>query len=279
MDVSEGGLPKFARQLRVLGYVPREPFDVYSSVSVRELTVWLEEHCFEYLDEREQQRLRANDEQWLETTFTWYVQLLGCPFQFATSSSMSDLQRATTVEWMLNYALGLRYQSNAAQFNAAAASRVQRVRVEQLKQHVTVDTRAPRFVAAVRELAASAGLPRDFEDSDAADVLLACAREGVRLLRKEAVMDVEEDEEVEKDGKDEKQQQQQQDAAVQPISESFPLGFDTGDKDLNDAARVLRLLYSEDLRGLQSRINELLVRVQTITFDPQVDAALGQVGR
>lgn len=42
---------------------------------------------------------------------------------------------------------------------------------------------------------------------------------------------------------------------------------------------VLKLLFVQDLRDLQTRINEALVAVQTVTADPRTDTSLGRVGR
>lgn len=56
-------------------------------------------------------------------------------------------------------------------------------------------------------------------------------------------------------------------------------GFDLGDPVLNEAAKVLRLLHIQELRDLQTRINELIVAVQEITADPKTDQSLGKVGR
>ena len=69
-----------------------------------------------------------------------------------------------------------------------------------------------------------------------------------------------------------------------PKGEPFPfkdadLGFDTGDKDLNEAAKILRLLHIQDLRTLQTRINETIVSIQAITANPKTDTRLGKVGR
>ncbi|XP_077957899.1 RNA transcription, translation and transport factor protein isoform X4 [Gasterosteus aculeatus] len=57
------------------------------------------------------------------------------------------------------------------------------------------------------------------------------------------------------------------------------LGFDTGDATLNEAAQILRLLHIEELRELQTRINEAIVAVQAIIADPKTDHRLGKVGR
>ncbi|MBN3288737.1 RTRAF protein, partial [Polyodon spathula] len=61
--------------------------------------------------------------------------------------------------------------------------------------------------------------------------------------------------------------------------EKHLLGFDTGDATLNEAAAILRLLHIEELRDLQTRINEAIVAVQAIIADPKTDHRLGKVGR
>ncbi|XP_047989652.1 RNA transcription, translation and transport factor protein [Leguminivora glycinivorella] len=42
---------------------------------------------------------------------------------------------------------------------------------------------------------------------------------------------------------------------------------------------VLKLLFVQDLRDLQTKINEALVAVQKVTADPRTDTKLGRVGR
>lgn len=56
-------------------------------------------------------------------------------------------------------------------------------------------------------------------------------------------------------------------------------GFNMGDKMLDNAARGLSLLYIQDLRNLQTRINETIVAVQNITANPKTDTKLGKVGK
>lgn len=48
---------------------------------------------------------------------------------------------------------------------------------------------------------------------------------------------------------------------------------------MNRAANVLRLLYINDLRQLQTSVNAMIVQVQSLTANPKTDTKLGKVGR
>ena len=55
-------------------------------------------------------------------------------------------------------------------------------------------------------------------------------------------------------------------------------GFDIEDKNLNYAASVLRYLFMNDLRQLQTNINECIVSLQSLTANPVTDTKMGKVG-
>ncbi|XP_074605140.1 RNA transcription, translation and transport factor protein [Brevipalpus obovatus] len=57
------------------------------------------------------------------------------------------------------------------------------------------------------------------------------------------------------------------------------LGFQVSDKQLERPAKVLRMLYLNDMRDLQNNINRTIVKIQEITAHPKTDSNLGQVGR
>lgn len=69
-------------------------------------------------------------------------------------------------------------------------------------------------------------------------------------------------------------------AALEELaSTAHTLGFSTGDVQVDRAAAVLRLLYIDDLRELQTQVNEVIALTQEYTANPITDARLGQVGR
>lgn len=50
------------------------------------------------------------------------------------------------------------------------------------------------------------------------------------------------------------------------------------DPDLDEAAKILRLLQVHSTRDLQTAINETIVSVQSVTANPKTDTKLGKVG-
>jgi RLL motif containing protein 1 len=75
-------------------------------------------------------------------------------------------------------------------------------------------------------------------------------------------------------------------ALKQPILEGKPfpifdgVGMNQKDEDIEQAARILRLLQIQSVREIQTIINETIVETQLLTSDgPKTDTRLGQVGR
>ena len=62
------------------------------------------------------------------------------------------------------------------------------------------------------------------------------------------------------------------------VLQNTPLGFSTNHAKVDLAAKVLRLMYINDLRDLQTMINETIVLMQEHTADPKTEAHLGRVG-
>jgi len=57
------------------------------------------------------------------------------------------------------------------------------------------------------------------------------------------------------------------------------LGFTTGDKLVDAAAIILRVLYVSDVRSSQNQLNEIVTFLQRFTANPKTNPNLGKVGR
>lgn len=67
-----------------------------------------------------------------------------------------------------------------------------------------------------------------------------------------------------------------------PVGQAYPIkGSDQyifADKNMDEAAKILRLLQIQSVRQVQTSVNENIVAVQEITADPKTDSKLGKVG-
>lgn len=122
----------------------------------------------------------------------------------------------------------------------------------------SLDVSSDEFDAGVRELARRLNIPNH---PDPVIVLEAAARIAERFLGKA-------------------------DARPQNVNRSSSMAYSIQDaekyafaeKNVDEAANILRLLQIHSVRNLQTVINETIVAVQEITANPKTDTKLGKVG-
>ena len=169
------------------------------------------------------------------------------------------------LDWLLGLAVRLEYGERRGEYKKFTKEYVasQRSAPPKLVSHNALDSldfSSPDFQSGVRALADSLKIPHH---PDTNNTLLAICKFVSLRLNKESLEDP---------------------SSVISKGEPFPLketdlGFDTHDKSVNEAAKILRLLHIQDLRNLQTKINETIVSVQAITANPKTDTRLGKVGR
>lgn len=243
----------FKRKLKALDYFNRESFDINSQQDIKSLVVWLEDQKIRHYKIEEREALRKpNDPTW-QSNFEKYLTDVGCPFNYSDKHAVID--------WLLGLAVRLDYGDNSERYKDATAENVRnKANAPVIVQKNPLDNLnfdSPEFKAGVASLAQLFKITQHPDHLVTLQAICTFVRE--RLSSETSATSKKE-------------------GTPYPLKDS-PLGFGTGDYVLDYAAKILRLLYINDLRNLQTGINEAIVAVQAITANPKTDTRLGKVGK
>ncbi|XP_016423068.1 RNA transcription, translation and transport factor protein [Sinocyclocheilus rhinocerous] len=241
----------FRRKLTALEYHNPTGFDCKDETEFRNFIVWLEDQKIRHYKIEDRGNLRNIPSSDWPKYFEKYLQDVNCPF--------SAHERQETVDWLLGLAVRFEYGDNVEKYRnckpITEASDVQK----SADPLINLDSNNPDFKAGVLGLANLLKIQRH-------DDYLVMLKAIKILIQERLTPDAIAKASQAKEGL--------------PVAlDKHILGFDTGDATLNEAARVLRLLHIEELRELQTKINEAIVAVQAIIADPKTDHRLGKVGR
>jgi len=247
----------FKRKLTALNYPTPEKFDHNNQGVYRGLVVWLEDQKIRHYKIDDRASLRDIGSETWPAAFHQYLTDLACPIMSCSTAEILD--------WLLGCAVRFEYAEKLETYNKQTKELVRQNRSEQPKIVSTnpldnLDFTTPEFRAGVEALASSLKITKH---PDHLITLQAICKLVATRLNPKAL---------------------QNPSSVVPQGEAYPykefsLGFDTGDPAVNEAAKILRLLHIQDMRLLQTRINECIVAIQAITANPKTDTRLGKVGR
>ncbi|XP_023849669.1 RNA transcription, translation and transport factor protein isoform X2 [Salvelinus sp. IW2-2015] len=240
----------FRRKLTALDYHNPSGFDCKDETEFRNFIVWLEDQKIRHYKIEDRGNLRNIPTSGWHKSFELYLRDVNCPFTVE--------ERQESVDWLLGLAVRLEYGDNVEKYkNCPPATATEAEKPSDPLIHL--DSSNPDFKAGVLGLASLLKIQRH----DDYLVMLKAIRILIQeRLTPEAIAKASQSKE-----------------GLPVALDKHILGFDTGDATLNEAAQILRLLHIEELRDLQTRINEAIVAVQAIIADPKTDHRLGKVGR
>lgn len=246
----------FFRKLSVLDYQGADTFDPSDETQVRNLVVWLEDQKIRHYKIEDRAGIRNGE--W-GPALSLYLKDVGCPVSSENTNAYID--------WLLGFAVRLEYGDNVDKYRSVTASSSAAAGAKKTGNPLdSLDFESADFKAGIASLTTLLQLPphHDYQTVTQAVCLLITEK-----FSKDSI------EWATKKSKDPKASN---DSAKIPI-DKIDLGFDTGDYISAEAAKILRLLHIRDLRNLQTRINQAIVHVQSITANPKTDSKLGKVGR
>lgn len=261
-------------QLEAVGYPEREKVDLSTNTGLHALAVWLEDTRIRALPESDRAPLRRDaaasgsrsSEEEPTQSLQSYLQELGCSVVAPANAE----ERLSVASFLLNQAVSLDVQDNASSCRAAA-ERVAK-RAHGAASSFTVDASLPfgdmHAKQVVQRISAAANKAGVSLQTDQQHDALIASRALSRAVRQHLASEV-------------------LAAAWKPSSDrssldAFPLGFsmEGASERAHAAARVLRLLYINDLRELQTSVDRLIVSAQDVSADPKTDSKnLGKVGK
>jgi len=247
----------FSRKLGALNHPSAATFNSQNQGDYRNLILWLEDQKIRHYKIDQRQQLRDfNSDKWTEA-FHKYLSDVGCP---VLKNSPEEI-----LDWLLGFAVRLEFADGTETYKKYDSRFIADLRAGQPKIVSSnpldnLDFTTPEFTAGVNTLADFLNINKH---PDHLVTLQAICKLVSHRLNPKAI---------------------QNPKSVIPEGKAFDFrehdpGFDTGDKVLNEAAQILRLLYITDLRLLQTKINESIVAVQSVTANPKTDTRLGKVGR
>ncbi|CAF0715814.1 unnamed protein product [Adineta steineri] len=247
----------FKRKLTALEY--GKDYNPQDENQFRRMVVWLEDMKIRLYPIDERQQLRDTDNPQWEQAFSKYLQDLKCPYNEETIKD-----HVAVSDWLLGAAIRFEYGDNVEKYKLIT-SNDQQQKTNSSNENENplekIDFASAEFKSGMLQLCELLQIPTKFNDTTA--ILRAVSKVITTKLSKEAI---------------DKSQIKEQGTGVDFSIEQMSLGFDSGDKIINEAAKVLRLLYIQDLRTLQTKINETIVNVQSLVADPRTDSKLGKIG-
>ncbi|CAF0982458.1 unnamed protein product [Rotaria magnacalcarata] len=249
----------FKRKLSSLDY--GKDYNPHDETQFRQMVIWLEDMKIRLYSIDGRQSLRnIQNPQWEEALYKYLQDL-----KFSYDNDVIK-DRVALSDWFIGMAVRFEYGDDVEKYKQIPSNKINNQQkpdsVNQSENPLEkIDYTSEEFKSGMLKLCELLQIPTKFNDTAA--ILRAVSKIITTKLSKEAI---------------DKSQIKEQASGVDFSIEQMPLGFDAGDKIINEAAKILRLLYIQDLRTLQTKINETIVNVQSLVADPRTDSKLGKIG-
>uniref|UniRef100_F7BMD5 RNA transcription, translation and transport factor protein n=2 Tax=Ciona intestinalis TaxID=7719 RepID=F7BMD5_CIOIN len=246
----------FKRKLNALGYPKSSTFDPSVVEQCKELVIWLEDQKIRHYKVENRVFLKtANAKSW-PAALEKYLKDVDYPF--------TKKNQNMVIDWLLGLAVRLEYGDDVEKYNSVSPEKVEKPKENGASAKSPlqdINEKSMEFRTGVRSLAKVLDIPIHPDDTVTLEAVKILIEERLSTPALEAAK-----------------------TTSKPVGRAVPiddikLGFDTGDPMINKAAKALRLLHINELRKLQTQVNEAIVAVQAITANPKTDQRLGKIGR
>ncbi|KAK9892302.1 hypothetical protein WA026_019106 [Henosepilachna vigintioctopunctata] len=242
------------RSLIALDYPNANSINVKDENTFRKIVCWLETNKIKQAPKETVNFLsNINSKDW-KKTYDKYKKFLGCP---ETLSSDEE-----SLQWIIGYAIREEYCRKKDNFKKATLTDASPRNVPNIQAENPLDKldfHSDEFAEGINQLAKLLNIT---PHTDPTITVKAVCQVITTRLSEHALKNPE---------------QYIVKGTPFPLKDA-DLGIDLTDPVLKHAAKVLRMLYIQDLRNLQTKANELIVAAQKVTANPKTDTRLGKVG-
>ena len=256
----------FCRKLKGLDYHSTGDINIDDPQDLKILITWLENQKIRHYKIEDRAGLHNHEGEEWKRTFKKYLSDLECPFD-------PNTQLPSVVDWLLGIAVRYDYGDAVKEhpelrcgLTAEPAKVAPQVLLGSSKSALDIDPSDAPFKAGVEALAKIVQVTKHPDPSVLLEAVRIVIDEKLSSSSLEAAKGSKAGDGVKRNTK-----------VFNPTAKEC--GFDLGDPVLSEAAKVLRLLHIQELRNLQTHINEVIVAAQAMTANPKTDQSLGRVGK
>ncbi|CAK9302103.1 unnamed protein product [Gordionus sp. m RMFG-2023] len=241
----------FLRKLKSLDYHNRNDFDCANDVFFKKLIVWLEINHLKF------RKLDRNLHDLNNINWFNYLKEIACPY-------LED-ERHEILDWLLGVAIKLKFNDNLEKYqNVGAKLNLGNENIQHSNSLDNLDFDSTDFKDGVAQLSNILNIPQHPNHLITLEAICKFILETFSIDKTKLI----------KVGKP----PNIKDNKTLSLDE-IDLGFSCENPKIRNASKILRLLCIQDLRALQTQINEAIVISQNVTADPKTDQSLGKVGR
>lgn len=301
----------FQRKLRALEFPIWNKFDIENMENIQALVIYLEQTKIRELKVSERANLKkVDDKKWVKYFGDYLDEIEDCPYQLKPKMQTKDW--IEVIEWFVLYihcihcliinlsiihrlvsqAVARTYSDNREDYNRRTPIR----RVER-REYALDGCESKETEEGMNELCKFLNIPPNSDKVITAQTLYHFIKTKFSLssiTNYEATLN---DDNEEDDSKRDKNMLRKKYSAqhdpwqnIKTVDDVIKyygqnghmanhLGFTTGDKNVDAAAIILRVLYVLDVRQSQNQLNEIVTFLQRFTANPKTNPNLGQVGK
>eukprot|EP01084_Bolivina_argentea_P165130 286931_1 len=286
----------FQRKLKALEFPIWNKFNIENMEHIKTLVVYLEQTKIRELKVEDRQNLKRtkDDKNWYKYFGQYLDEIDECPYQLKKNMKSNDW--IEIIEWLVQQGIARQYSDNREEFNRRTPIR----RIDR-REYALINCESKECEEGMNNLCLFLNIPPNKNKIITAQTLYNFIKTKFSLSSIEnyesIIINENDSDDIKENTKRNKDMLRikygqlhdpwNKITDVDDIIKFYGvnghmgnhLGFTTGNKYVDAAAIILRVLYVLDVRQSQNQLNEIVTFLQRFTANPKTNPNLGKVGR